>query len=50
MKLKEAFSILENMCIRYGPAEQKNRTKEQIKEVKALNTILHSYKKGRGDK
>ena len=45
MKLKEAISILENMCLRYGEPYQDGRTEEQVKEVIALNTILTEFKK-----
>ena len=48
MELKEAISILENMCLRYGEPYQDGRTEEQVKEVIALNTILKEFKKKKG--
>lgn len=45
MNLKEAIDILEGMCFRYGKPYQKGRSKEQTKEVIALNIILRELKK-----
>lgn len=45
MDIKEAVSILEEMCYRYGKPEHKTRTKEQIREIKALNVILGTFRK-----
>jgi hypothetical protein len=44
MKLKEAIDILEGMCFRYGEPRQKGRSKEQTREVIALNVILKELK------
>ena len=46
MELKEAISILENMCLRYGEPQQDGRSEEQTREVIALNTIFEELKKG----
>ena len=48
MELKEAISILENMCLRYGEPQQDGRSEEQTREVIALNTILKEFKKKKG--
>lgn len=44
MKLNEAIRIIENMCFRYGKAEQNGRSEQQIKEVMALNIVLNKAK------
>ena len=45
MKLKEAIDILEGMCFRYGEPYKKGRSKEQTREVMALNVVLKELKK-----
>lgn len=45
MYIQEAVNILEKICYRYGKPRQKGRTEEQIKEIKALNIILGTFRK-----